>query len=331
MTKHWLKISLMLAIGALITTTAQAAIFDTSDVFASIGNGLVKVYDPTLGGTLIATLDTTKGLGTFTTGSVANTTTGNFYVTDFNANAVTVFNSSGVRTGDFGTGFGADPESILFDGAGNVFVGQADGTHNVLEFNSGGTLLNTFAPLIESRGTDWIELAGDQHTLYYTSEGTHVKRFDTLTSTQLSDLNAVPLAGSAAFALRILSDGTVLVADTDAVRRLNAAGAVIQTYSPAGGVGELFALNLDPDGTSFWTGNDATGILYKVDIATGTVLNTIDTGCGSTCLFGVSVFGEITAANTPEASQLGTSLALIGLLALLGYRRSKAKKAAENV
>ena len=128
-------------------------------------------------------------------------------MTDFSAQNVSAFDNHGTLLGTFGSGYNADPESILFDGSGNVYVGQADGTHHVLEFNSSGGLINTFAPTTDARGTDWIELASDQHTLYYASEGLDVQRFDTATNTQLTDFNTAPLPGTNAFALRILGDG----------------------------------------------------------------------------------------------------------------------------
>jgi hypothetical protein len=114
-------------------------------------------------------------------------------------------------------------------------------------------------------------------------------RFDTVAGQLTNFANNLP--GSAAFALRLLSNGQVLVADTNSVLRLDANGNIIQTYL-SGTSGELFALNVDPSGTSFWTGNDATGILTQLDIATGAVLQSINTGVGGGNLFGVSVYGE---------------------------------------
>ena len=306
------------------------AALTNGDVFASIGAGLVNEYTPT--GVFVQQLNTGHNVYT-ATGSAFSTTTGDFYVTGFTADTVVRFNSAtGAKVGDFATtDAGSDGESIVFDSSGNAYAGQADGTHHVLEFNSSGTLINTFAPATEDRGTDWVDLADDEHTLYYTSEGKHIKRFDTATDTQLADLNAVDLAGLHAYALRILSDGGVLVADTDRVVRLDAAGNVVNTYllgQP--GVITLFALNLDPNGTSFWTGDLSTNQVYNVDIATGTILeHWTATGGGVTQLAGLSIKGEITAAGVPEASQLGTSLVLAGLLAGLGYWRKR--KAAEIV
>jgi hypothetical protein len=57
-----------------------------------------------------------------------------------------------------------------------MFVGQADGLRQVLEFSPTGTLLNTFSPQTQDRGTDWINLGPDGTTLYYTSEGNEILR-----------------------------------------------------------------------------------------------------------------------------------------------------------
>ena len=76
-------------------------------------------------------------------------------------------------------------------------------------------------------------------------------------------------------------------------------GNVLQTYTCAslpGCQGSLFAMSLDPDGTSFWTGDSTSGDIWQVDIATGNVLQTIDTHSGY--LFGLSVDDQIEVAAT---------------------------------
>jgi len=106
------------------------------------------------------------------------------------------------------------------------------------------------------------------------------------------------LPGDTAFALRILPDGGVLVADTQSVIRLDISGNIIRTYpSPVSGA-TLFALNRDPDNTSFWTGDLNGGKMFKIDIATGAVLMTIDTTQHGNfvALGGITVFGEQTEA-----------------------------------
>ena len=75
-----------------------------------------------------------------------------------------------------------------------------------------------------------------------------------------------------AFQLQILPDGDVLVADSNADILLDPNGNVLQTYTCAslpGCQGSLFAISLDPDGTSFWTGDSTSGDIWQVDIAIG--------------------------------------------------------------
>ena len=58
--------------------------------------------------------------------------------------------------------------------------------------------------------------------------------------------------------------------------------------------GQLFAISLDPDGTSFWTGDANSGNVWEVNIATGAVQQQIDTHSGA--LFGLSVDDEVEVA-----------------------------------
>ena len=138
----------------------------------------------------------------------------------------------------------------MFDGSGNAYVGQADGEGTVLKFDPAGNLLETYSPEREDRGTDWIALASDECTLYYTSEGQSIKRYNVCTSTQLPDF-ATSL-GSNCFALRIRGNNEVMVACTPELLRLSSTGAILQHYPAANypGLASLFAANLDPDGTS---------------------------------------------------------------------------------
>jgi len=282
-------------------------VVQTGDVFVAIGTpsseGQVQWYRNAV---LLTTLHT--GQTNTNAAGMAFDSSGNLYVTVFQAANVIKFDRNGNLLGTFGSGYSSaeisnDPESIVFDSGGNAYVGQADGTRQVRKFDSSGNFLATFSPATEDRGTDWVDLAADQKTLYYASEGTHVKRFDLSTGTQLPDwppaVGEFPgaLPGAAAYALRILNDGGVLVADTDRVVRLDNSGNIAQTYlassiEPSNGGPVLFGMSLDPDGTSFWTGDLFAGTVWKIDIATGSVLATISTG--PTQIGGVLVFGEPT-------------------------------------
>ena len=135
----------------------------------------------------------------------------------------------------------------------------------------------------ELYGDDWIDLASDECTFYYTTEGTDILRYNKCTNTQESDFNQVPFGGPAAFEVRILQDCEVLVADSSAVLLLDQNGNVIQTYSCSslpGCQGQLFAVAVDPSGTSFWTGDSISGDVWQINTATGAVMQTINTDLG---------------------------------------------------
>ncbi len=296
--RWWLIVALVVQVALFATLgagTASAAgpAYAVGDVFAGIGSGQVKQFSGT--GTLLNTLNGEPA--TFNTG-MAFDGAGNLYSTGFDG-SISKYDNSGTFLGTFGSGF-SNPESIVLDAAGNFYIGQA-GAGVVLKLDATGALLTTFTLATESRGTDWIDLAADQCTLFYTSEGDLVKRFDVCTNTQLADFATLP--SGEAYALRIRPNGDVLVAATGFVYRLDSTGALAQTYTLTGS-SLLFALNLDPDGTSFWTGDLSSGEIYKVDIASGTILQQFNAVYNS-ALGGLAVFGEITAARSTQVSYTG--------------------------
>lgn len=263
-----LALSVLVSVALLaVTGAAQSADIPDDTVMVSTGNGRVTEY--TEDGTFIAQINTTTG--SFETTGSAFDANGNFFVTDFTANNVTKFDPTGALIGQFGSGYNAHPESIVFDGIGNVYIGQADGARRILEFSSSGAPIASFAPATELRGTDWIVLAGDGCTMFYTSEGHFVKRFNVCTNTQLPNFNPVPLPGPNAYAFKLLPAGGLIVADTSAVIRLDASGNQVQTYTLPG-VSLLFAVNLDPDNVDFWTADIFSGKVFEVNIATGAIV-----------------------------------------------------------
>jgi sugar lactone lactonase YvrE len=289
----------------------------------------VKVFKPD--GTLNQTLNTGTN-ATFTTGSAFDSS-GNFYVTTFSGNVVSKFDNNGnLINGNFATGFNANPESISFDKAGNFYVGQADGARTIKKFDPTGTNTATFSPTVGPRGTDWVDLAADQRTIYYTSEGNIIRRFDTSTNTQLTNFNQQPLPDGAAYALRILPDGGVAVANTNQIVRLDSTGAVVRTYTTADTflgepISTLFALNIDPDGTSFWTADLGTSNVYRVDIASGNILSKFNSG-GTAA--GLSIFGEFTSGGGGGGNGGSTSvpgpLPVLGAATAFGFSRKLRKR-----
>jgi hypothetical protein len=289
----------------------SALVFNPGDVFVAVGSGKVKRFSSS--GTLLQVLDTLDATpGDRNTAGMATTATSELLVTLFTDNSssatggVYKFGSDGSFKGNFAGGYNAHPESIAIDLAQNVYVGQADGAHRLLKFSPQGNLIDSYMPATESRGVDWIDVASDQRTLYYTSEGKYVKRYDLASKSPLSNFNAVSLPGANAYALRLLPSGGLLVADSDAIVRLNSAGQITQTYD-APGENDWFAVNLDPDGTTFWTGGYTSGRVYRFNISSGAVVNSWFTA-PYTVLAGLAIFKEQTA--------VGFSVA--GILAVVG-------------
>jgi hypothetical protein len=305
----------LMGLGALfVATQASASPIQIGDVLASIGFGQVQDYSST--GTLRQTLNDGSG-SQFTTGSTTDVA-GNFYVTNFSTGTVSKFNSNAVFVGNVASGY-SSPESILFSAKGTGYVGQA-----------GAPFIGTIGgspvgPLTtEERGTDWITLNPNQTTFLYTSEGHNVLQFDKLRG-QLANFNVAPLPGSNAFALKLLSNGNLLVADSSAVLLLNSSGSTIKTYTYGTDRG-LFSLDINPNQSSFWTGSFATGNIYETNIATGASLNTISTRSSS--LFGVSVYGEFQSGGggvgaTPLPAALPLFAAGLGALGLLCWRKKR--------
>jgi hypothetical protein len=308
-----------LVVGTLVlpgsTAVASGVPFQVGDVFAAVGNGKYAHYSPT--GVLLDKLDSETN--SLQTAGMAFDAAGNLYGANFNSGSVSKFDTFGNLLGQFAGGpgpmQGQAPESIVRDSAGNFYVGQAGPgvfqhpAHPLLKFDANGNLLAEFSPAMENRGVDWIDLASDQCTLLYTSEGVRVMRFDVCQNKQLSDFASLPLigpeadGGEVAFALRIRPNGEVLVAAWTRVLRLDPAGNIMQEYRLPGvgvvGTSILFALNLDPDGTSFWTAEQETGKTFKVDIATGDVLTQFTAPPEPNAfpaVAGLAVFGELTSA-----------------------------------
>ena len=319
-------IALLTAVGAY-GSAASAAPFVTGDIFAAVNNGNVQHYNAA--GTLIETLNT--GQGGFTTG-MAFDGAGNLLVTNFSAGNITKFSNTGVIVPPNPLASpGAGPESISFDTAGNFYVGRANGTPQ--KYNASGTLLQTLGT---PGNSDWLDLAADQTTLFYNDEGGTIHRWNTATNSGLADFaNNTLNGGSNSYALRILGNGDVLTAAGSQVLQYNAVGSFLGAYDITA-EDTFFALNLDPNGTSFWSGSYGSGKLFKFNIGTfgnNTAIQTLNTGVGNSNLFGVAIAGEITAGGpgpgVPEPATWAMMLiGFGGLGAVVRRRRAQSVAAA---
>jgi uncharacterized repeat protein (TIGR01451 family) len=277
----------------LAASATAATTWNVGDVFAGVANGSYNVYSNS--GTFKETIS--DGSGGFTTGCSFNPSLDKLYTTSFSASKVVVYDNASphsiVQTITTGK---AAAESIVFASNGHFFVGGPFDPE-IEEYDASGTLVDNDTVAADGTGgPDWIDLAADQKTIFYTSESRIVRRFDAAADVQLADFATLPGSGTA-FALRLLSPGDgsggLLVADRGDVKRLDGSGAVVQTYDVPG-EDSWFSLNLDPNGTSFWAGDFGTNNFYRFNIATGAVeVGPIASGGA---LFGLCLKGEITAA-----------------------------------
>ena len=310
-----LKTLLCAAAAALSVTAspAMAVTFVAGDVFAAVGNSLVRHYSST--GVLIETLNTTVA-GSFNTG-MAFDTGGNLYVTNFSAGSISKLSNSGaVLSANYIT-TGSTPESLVFNAAGDLLVGHAG---PVKRYSSTGTLLQTYTNFTN----DWIDLAADQKTLFHDDEGVVIGRFDISTNSALAPFTNISTngGGTNAFALRILTNGDVLVAGNNKILQYNSAAVLLGTYDVTG-VDGFFALNLDSTNNTFWSGSIDNQNLYRFTIGTFGANVSSQTIAAGGSLFGVAVFGERTVAvpPVPEASTWAMMIAGFGIVGAAARRR----------
>jgi hypothetical protein len=279
---------------------------NNGDVLAATGDGQVEHFSPS--GTLLDTLDNGSG-STFTTGMCFDSSQ-DLYVTNFSSNTISEFNSAGNLVAETWASVPTTPESCSFNAAGDMYVG-GPGAPTIYEFNPSGTLINSYSVTGGSGtgGTDWLDVSSDQCTILYTGEGSEILSYNVCTQTQNADFaDSLP---APCFELRFQPNGDVLLACGTEVIRFNGAGTVLQTYTIPS-TGELFSMNLDPDGTTFWTGDDTDGEIYHVDISSGDVLSQFASN-PSEGLFGLSIVGgivvsqpTITLAPPTGTSNVGT-------------------------
>ena len=150
-----------------------------------------------------------------------------------------------------------------------------------------------FNTMSSRSGTDWLDLASDQRTVFYTSENAYVHRYDAVTGQQLPDFGGGRLSGNQRFhAIRLLppgdGSGGLLVAAGKELLRINADGQIVQRYGvwgdadviqhadrEDGNVLAWYSLEVDPGGRTFWASSHDTGLLYRFDLATGAVLQSL--------------------------------------------------------
>ena len=261
---------LLLAAGAALAACAVPAVatastWDTGDVFAGVSSGNYNVYSNS--GTFKETVSI--GGDSFTTGCAFDRDF-DLWTTDFGGSRIVELSGShphGILTPiDVTDHGGGQPEALAFDSSGNIYSTNRSGDGDVKKYDASGNFLDTYD--VEGGVSDWLDLSSDEQTVFYGTEGRDVYRYDTASDTQLSEFATFADSGNV-FAMRLLppgdGSGGLLVADRNEIKRLDGAGNVVQTYDVAGQDAWL-SLNLDPNGTSFWSGDFNSGDFYRFNI-----------------------------------------------------------------
>ncbi|MDX6668318.1 MAG: hypothetical protein QOK04_1698 [Solirubrobacteraceae bacterium] len=270
-------------------SSAVASTWNIGDVFVGVNNGQYNVYDNS--GTFKETIDQGNN-ARFTTGCAFDANS-DLYTTNFSGGQVIKFSGTDPHSVLQTIAATNGAEDVVFDQAGNFYVSAARGADVIHKYNAAGTFVTDYA----TGESDWLDLAANQTTMFFTGEsGGRIQRFDLAGNAALTDFATV---AATAYALRLLppgdGSGGLLVADSADIKRLDGSGSVVQTYD-ATGQNNWFALNLDPNGTSFWSGDLSTGNFYRFNIATGALeVGPIAAGASS----GICVKGEHTAAVPP--------------------------------
>ena len=283
-------------------------VWATGDVFVGVGNGSYKVYSNT--GAFKDTITTSTDL---TAGCAFNSL---FDIYTTNATNTKVFKFDGdvphavLQTIDTNAQSPAGhSQSIVFDAAGNFYVGHAD-SDDVLKYNAAGSFLTKFDVPIDLSGSDWIDLSTDQKTLFYTSEGTLVKRFDLAANAPLGQFFHGVDKGVRASAARPLvqrqqrSDRRERY-EYQTSQRLWRHRTDLRHGWSAG----MAHIALDPNGTSFWAGDAKGRKVYKFNFSSSSpVLGPISIGGGNLTLGGICVLGQQQLQIVPLVFDPGTKV-----------------------
>jgi hypothetical protein len=197
------------------------------------------------------------------------------------------------------------PSAVVMDASGNAYVGFFGDNYSVIggapvvaasgyvrKFNplvnsanpSGGEVTQILAEYpvqYDVEASDYVEIAKDQTTLWYTSAGRKVLRYNVGTPAQMAVFATLPAESGPRPGLRGMrllppGDGSagLLVADGINVKRLDASGNVIQTYTPARTdlAQDLDKIEITPGGTQFYVTDQLSTTMFHFDIDSGAEL-----------------------------------------------------------
>lgn len=183
---------------------------------------------------------------------------------------------------------------------------------SIRSFTTTGTPVGVFPCEADQCGSNSIDLAADQATMFYTSLGREIKRYNVAANAQMDDFATLPAATSPeqmARGVKVLPDGGVVVADVADIKRYASSGALIATIS-VDDQDDWGTVALSSTGQYLWVANTANDnvsdpMIIKVDLQTNAVILTIEGDAvpetaGGLCSGGISVWNGFRAATSDE-------------------------------
>jgi hypothetical protein len=258
------------------TSVSGSAPWVVGDLVVCVGSGQCRVYStPTTFTTISVPNNPKKG-----TGEPAWSSAFALYVVDASNQKISLFRKTDphtlLQTIDTAANYSPGiPGPLVVDSAGNLYVGMTN-ADVILKYDRNGSFVAPITVASDNGGgVDWMALADDHSTLWYTSGSRSLQRFDLSTNT---NGGTVPLLGpGVAGGIRILPvnhsfdpddnlvvDGTsgILVAD-DGNIKLVAGGTEPKLYDVSNIANEGWrAVTLHPDGKTFVAAT-AAGEIYS--------------------------------------------------------------------
>jgi len=280
------------------------------EVFVSVGNGQYQVWHPTPPTAALVETITQNFNNMNYTGATAGCGFDPTYH-PFTTNQTNNFvlrsgiedPQNGIASVNLTGAGGGQPTSVAFDGSGNSYIGNAGGNGLIQEFSPSGALLATLPVNTQSvqGGTAWIDLSADGNTMYFVNGNSVINQF-AVSSSQITTFAGVE--GASLYSVRVLptptlNNGVVLAAavfdGSSSIFLFDANGNIVQSYSLEGET-DFQVLSLDPNGQSFWAGNPSDGNFYRINLASGSVEVSANTGIQGGGPNGICSYGAFGAA-----------------------------------
>lgn len=245
---------------------------------------------------------------------------GTLYVSPGTAAQLSRYDRDGAYAG-FVYAPGGFAGTIVIDAAGNFYTPQF-AERRIAKISPNGDILRTYDfSSLPRFAADTADLASDQCTLFFTIPSQPmVGRYDVCSDVRLPDLTTT--LPTLPREIRLLADGTLLVAAGPNIHRLNSGGQIVQSYFA--GAGQVFsALAIDASGLTFWA--SAGSGLIQFRLADSALLRQLTV---QQTVTSIAIFGEpreatgsapIPTIHFTILMALATALAAIGSLAILRH------------